>query len=154
MTTCIYHRLSGLLGADTQNTDRSGSIYRTNKIERLADGRFFMGSGHCHTIGLMKRWAEKKFAETARPDFGVLLSDTDEFGSSCLIVSKDGSEVWLVDDEMQPIEVTDDYVAVGSGAAYALGALDAGATVADALRIAAARDPSTSGPFHVVSVED
>ena len=152
MTTCLYDRRTKTVVADTQNTDRSGAIYRTHKIERLKDGRVFLGSGHCNTIGQMRRWAEKNFAETHRPDFGVLLSDLDEYGSSCLIISKDGEEVLLVDDEMEPLEVNDDYIAIGSGASFAIGAMDAGAEAQAAVAIAAQRDPSTSGPFDVIRI--
>jgi hypothetical protein len=150
MTTCLYDRREKIIVADTQNTDRVGAIYRTHKIERLKDGRYFLGSGHCHTIGLMRRWAEKKFAETARPECGVLLSDVDEYAATCLVISEDGEEVWLVDDEMEPMVIDDYYIAIGSGASYAMGALDAGASACAAVAIAANRDPSTSAPYDIV----
>lgn len=43
------------------------------------------------------------------------------------------------------------YAAIGSGAAYAIGALDAGAAPLDALRISARRDLYTSRPYSVWS---
>lgn len=148
MTTIVYDKRCKLIAADTQNTDRSGAVYRTNKIERLKDGRYFLGSGHCFTIGQIRRWAEEKFAEKHRPDFGVFLSDVDEYGFSCLVISADGKTVQLIDDEMEPIVVEDSYVAVGAGAAFAIGALDAGATAEQALEIACNRDCATSAPIY------
>lgn len=152
MTTVAYDRRSKMIVADTQNTDSTGYIFRTNKIERLKNGNYFLGSGHCFTINQCRRWAEEDFAETSRPDFGVFLSDTDEYGFSCLVVSKDGKTVWLVDNEMTPTEIKDNYVAIGSGAAYAIGAMDAGANVMKAVEIACKRDGSTSKPISVVEI--
>lgn len=149
MTTAAYDRRNRTIVADTQNTDKSGAIYRVNKIERLKDGSYFLGSGHCLTIGLTRRWAEKQFAETDRPEYGPIFEDADEFGFSCLWISKDGSKVVLIDDEMEPTELMDDYVAVGSGASYVIGAMDAGADVIKAVGIACARDGSTSAPVNV-----
>lgn len=152
MTTCVYDRRSKTIVADTQNTDRTGGIYRTCKIERLKDGRYFLGSGNCFTIGITRRWAESGFCEAKRPEYGALFSDPDEYSFSCLIISKDGSTVTIVDDEMEPMLINDEYYAIGSGGAYALGAMDAGATAQDAVAIAAARDNSTSGPYDVLVI--
>lgn len=151
MTTIVYDRRSRTIAADSQNTTAEGTIVRTNKIEKLKNG-WFLGSGHCLTIGQCRRWAEKNFAETARPEFGVFLSDTEEYGFSCLWVSADGNTVVLIDNEMEPTSIEDDYVAVGSGASFAIGALDAGASVEDALAIACKRDPSTSAPINIVRI--
>jgi hypothetical protein len=153
MTTCLYDRRTKTIVADTQNTDASGYIYRTNKIERLKNGSYFLGSGHCFTIGQCRIWAENDFAETSRPDFGVFLSDTDEYGFCCLVISPDGKEVTLVDNEMQPSTVKDKYISVGSGASYAIGAMDAGADPIQAVKIACKRDGSTSEPIDVVEIE-
>lgn len=152
MTTIVYDRRTKTIGADTQNTSSADEIYRSTKIEKLSNGGYFLGSGHSYGIGLAKRWANDGFKEAKRPDFSIFLSDTDMYGFTCLWVHPNGEEVWRVDDEMTPIFITDEYTAIGSGGAYALGALDAGATVVEALRIAAARDPSTSAPFEILKI--
>lgn len=152
MTTCIYDRRNKTIAADTQNTDGSGTIYRTKKIEVLTTGWYFLGSGHCYTIGLARTWAEASFDEKARPDFGIFLDNREEYGFSCLVISPNGKEVWLVDDEMSPMKINDAYVGIGSGSAYAIGALDAGAALKDALKIASKRDPSTSAPFDFLEI--
>lgn len=151
MTTCIYDRRTRTVGADSQNTAKDGSIYRSSKIVELATG-WFMGSGHCFTISQIEEWAKHSFNEDMRPDFSTFLSDTDEYGFSCIFVAKGTYNVYIIDDEMTPVKVLDEYVAVGSGAAYALGAMDAGMAVSKALEIAAARDPSTSAPFEVRTI--
>lgn len=124
------------------------------KIELLPDGSIFLGSGHCYTIAQCKEWAIANFAEEARPDFTFFLEDEDERGFSCVWVSNTGTRIVLVDGEMQPTEVIDDFVAIGSGAAYALGAMEAGADVVQAIEIAALRDPNTSAPIHTYTFEE
>lgn len=152
MTTCVYDRRTKTIAADTQNTDSAQTIYRVAKIERLKNGSYFLGSGNCFTIGITKRWAETGFAESKRPEYGVMFEDPDEYGFSCLVISQDGNTITLIDNEMQPTLILDDYAAVGSGGAFAIGALDAGATVEQALDIACQRDSSTSHPVHVVKL--
>lgn len=49
---------------------------------------------------------------------------------------------------------TNGIYAVGSGARLAIGAMMAGASVAEALEIAAARDPYTGGKLHVAVEEE
>ena len=43
--------------------------------------------------------------------------------------------------------------AIGSGGDYALGALHAGASMLDAMRIAALNNNETSSPFHILEQE-
>lgn len=153
MTTIVFSRKHGKIAADSRNTDSTGSVVLTNKIELLKDGRYFLGSGHCLTIGKAKRWAEKNFTEKSRPEFGALFGDDkDNFAFSCLVISPDGKQAILIDDEMEPQDVLDDFLGVGTGAAYALGALEAGATPEDALAIAIARDGNSGGPIRVADL--
>jgi len=63
---------------------------------------------------------------------------------SCLLIRKDG-RVFHVDDGLAPDEVWDDVFTLGSGAEYARGAIDQGATTARAVEIAIRHD-SNSGP--------
>lgn len=151
MTTIAFSRRDGMIAADSRNTDSAGAVFSVAKIERLPDGRFFLGSGHLLTIGLARRWAERGFAEKHRPDFGVLFSDDPEnFAFSCLVIAADGSSATLLDDEMEPQAVTDELLAVGSGAAYAIGAMLAGADPVRAVEIAIERDGNSGGPVQAV----
>lgn len=149
MTTIAIDLRTMVIAADTQNTDSAGTAYRCNKIERLKDGRFFLGSGHLLSIGKARRWAEKKFAERYRPEWGEQFHErVDEFDFSCIVIGLDGTVI-LIDNELEPQHVTDEYLAIGSGAAYAVGAMDAGATVEEAVKIACRRDCNTSEPVQV-----
>ena len=146
MTTIVFSRAHGQISADSRNTDSSGAATDVYKIERLKDGRYFLGSGHLLTIGKTKRWAEKHFAEKYRPEYGELFTEcAEEFRFSCLVVSSDGEHVTLIDDEMEPQAVVSDFAAVGTGGAYALGALHAGATPAEAVAIAIRLDGYSGG---------
>ena len=154
MTAIVYDRRNKTIVADSQNTDRGGMQFKMNKIERLKNGDYFLGAGNCYTIGITKRWAETGFSEKLRPEYGAIFADPDEYTFSCLVVSSDGSAVTLIDDEMQPLSVLDDYVAIGSGAAYCIGALDAGASALRAVEIACDRDGSVSRPINQVKIGD
>lgn len=152
MTTCIFdRRRAPVLVADTQNTDNGGAIYRANKIIRLRDGRWFMGAGNCYLIGATMRWAESKFAIRSKPaEYACLFEHGDDYDFTCLIVSPDAKRATLVDVEMEPLTITDAYFGIGSGAAYALGAMDAGASATDAVGFACNRDGNSSLPLQVV----
>jgi hypothetical protein len=149
MTTIVVDMRNRTIAADTQNTDSAGTAYRCRKIERLSDGRYFLGSGHLLSIGKARRWAEHNFAEKYRPNFGELFGDNaDEFLFSCAVIDRDG-RVTLIDNEMEPQPLTDPYFALGSGGAYAIGAMDCGATAEEACRAACKRDLYTSEPVDV-----
>lgn len=147
MTTIVYDKRCKTVAADSKNTDDSGAKWLCNKIEVLADGSVFLGSGHLCTIAQCKNWARHGFDEEYRPDFSFYLEDTAERGFSCLHISKDGKKVILIDGELNPLEVLDPYMGVGSGASYALGAMDAGASVVEAVEIACNRDGNSCLPI-------
>lgn len=153
MTTIVFSRPHGVIAADSRNTDSSGAVFKVEKIEALPDGRWFLGSGHLYTIGLVRRWAEAGFSEDARPDFEVLFGEcANDFRFSCLVIEADGSSATLVDDEMEPQVVLDDFLAVGTGAAYALGALAAGASPLEAVMIAIDYDGNSGGPVQMKAI--
>lgn len=150
MTTIAFSRRDGMIAADSRNTDSAGAVFSVAKIERLKDGRFFLGAGHLLTIGKVRKWAEGHFSEAKRPDFGVLFcDDAENFSFSCLVISADGRSATLIDDEMQPQPVLDDLLAIGSGASYAIGAMEAGLTPEDAVAIAIKHDGNSGGPVRI-----
>lgn len=153
MTTAVYNRKTREVGADTQNTAGGANVSRVKtKIEVLANGLVFLGSGHSLTIGQCRQWAAKGLATKDTPDWETYLSDPTEYGFECLVIDPKTWKVWLIDAEMVPIEIEDDFYGVGSGAAYAIGALMAGASMRKALKIAGERDAFTSGPYEVKQI--
>ena len=154
MTTIAFSRRHGMIAADSRNTDSSCAVFKVSKIERLKDGRYFLGSGHLLTIGKARRWADKHFAEKYRPEFGEMFChDSDDYRFTCLVISPDGQRVVLIDDEMEPQIVLDDLLAIGTGGAYALGAMEAGMSPCDALRIAIKLDGNSGGPIQVERID-
>lgn len=148
MTTLIYDRPTKTIGVDSRNTDSAAQAFTCKKIEVLDNGNFFLGSGHSMTIGAARRWADTGFDEEERPDFGVMFDSDlrEEFGFSCLVISADGTRTWLLDDEMQPIEIYDNIIGLGSGGCPARAARMAGATVEQAVEIAILCDSNSGGP--------
>lgn len=151
MTTCLFDRRTMEVGADTQNTTPGGAIVRCHKIEKLKNGWWFLGSGHNYGIGLARTWAETSWDVKKTPDWTWIMED-DDYGMECLVIDVINNKVWLLDSELVPILLSDPVCGVGSGAGFALGAMDAGADMQTALTIAADRDPSTSAPFEVIKI--
>lgn len=155
MTTCVFSKPDKVVAADSQGTDSAGHKWRVNKIERITRGRTFLGSGHSRTIEQAKLWASKcdksgrPFSPKQEPDWGYFLDDPEDRDFQVIVIDKDGERVWLLDSELTPMEVQGEFFAVGSGAAYALGALEAGASPAQAVAIAAKYDQFTSFPISV-----
>lgn len=145
MTTIAYSKASGLMAADTQVTACSRK-FRTHKVRRLKCGGLIGSSGKLADIVKVQRWAEAGFPAD-KPEFG---EDGGEF--ECLIVTGAG-DVFLLDEDMELMPFTDDFIAVGTGGPYAVAALACGKSVEEAVKIAAMFDAHTSEPVEVFRVE-
>lgn len=68
-----------------------------------------------------------------------------ETGWCALVLSeKDGIEYW--DKSLRPAKMLELQAAIGSGAPFAIGAMDAGKSAAEAVKIACKRDPACGFP--------
>jgi hypothetical protein len=152
MTCCVFNRTTKEIGADTQNTTDGSTITRVRKIEILPNGWWFLGSGHAFTIAQCRKWASASFDPEETPDWDLYLEDTDEFAFGCLAIDPITWKVRLLDGELVPTELTDGVVGVGSGSAWAIAALEAGATMTRALEIAGEHDAFTSAPYEVMII--
>lgn len=121
------------IAADSRGT--AAEIIRCNteeKLVRLSDGRIVGYSGTSHAARAYVAWLE---AGGERPQI------TGNF--SALVLHPDGSaEVHYSDDMPDRVDLP---AVLGSGGSIALGAMLAGATPAEAVAIAAQRDPFTGG---------
>lgn len=149
MTTIVYDRRSKTMAADSQNTDTAGVTFKVAKIEHIGGGYMFGGSGHLRTITMAKEWAQKGWEGKYEPDWSYFLEDPDDRGFSCILVDPTGTRIWIIDEELVPFEPLDDFVAVGAGATYALGALAAGADAKRAVEIACQLDTNSFEPVDV-----
>ena len=110
------------------------------------DGGLIGSSGKLGDIMKVQRWAEAGFSDKTQPDFG------DEQGDfECLVVLGNG-DVLMLDEEMELMPFTDDFIAVGSGGPYAIAAMDCGKTPEEAVHVASRYDAATSAPVEVFKV--
>jgi ATP-dependent protease HslVU (ClpYQ) peptidase subunit len=148
VTTAAWSAKEGVLATDTQVTSGNRK-FRTHKVARLPCGGLIAGTGNLVHILKVTRWVQAGYDEAAKPDFG----DDEEGQFECLIIQGDG-QVVLLDDDMEPMPVTDEFIAIGSGGCYAMGALACGKTAVEAVKIAAQFDAATSEPVEAYFLEE
>lgn len=155
-------------GADSQVTAGNGRVQRHNEMIKISKrGPFIIaGSGECAPCDIAQHiW------EPPKPN-GSDWNDLYHFMVAQVVPSlkacfKDNEYKWDAEDDEpkfafliavggQVFEIADDmsvalndtgFYGVGSGSSYAIGALEAGASITEALEIAARNDAYTSGPF-------
>jgi ATP-dependent protease HslVU (ClpYQ) peptidase subunit len=139
MTIIVYR--DGVMAADTASFVCGGDVRipgATKKIHRLADGGIFGGAGKSFALQTVREWL-----------------NGDRKGT--IPAGNDATAVWVRPDDSVAV-IDGDYVeefkgpffAVGSGAAAALGAMYAGATATEAVRIAGMVDPFCGGEITVL----
>lgn len=110
------------------------------KLFHLKDGRVLTGAGYMDELAEVAAWLDSGGDDRDKP---VVADDEDDSTDYLLI---DGAKCyWLTTPYLRPIEVRDGMASVGSGSRYALGAMEAGKTAAEAVAIAARFDPNTGG---------
>lgn len=170
MTTIIAVQQSHavIFGADSQVTAGNGRVQRHSSMTKLSKrGPFLIaGSGECAPCDIAqhiweppkpigKDWNDLYHFMIAKvvPSLKACFKDNeykwdaedDETKFNFLIAI--GGQVFELADDMS-ISLTDSgFYGVGSGSSYALGALEAGASLSEALEIAARNDAYTSAPF-------
>lgn len=133
-----------LMAADSQeNLDTL--IQRGPKVF-THKGRIYGGAGSSYLIA---RWRE---AIINRLDAAEAWPSMEEEEFEGLEVGPDGMFSWSCWFQRSPLGGS--YVAAGSGAKLAIGALDAGATLEEALAIVYRRDTGCSPPTVIVTLKD
>lgn len=128
-----YFSIPGLLAAGS-----CGSQNGARKVETVISD--ICGSGQLAAF----------FDHPGRQD-GLKMSEYDQLNFEMLLLY--GGEIWLLSEDLTPIQVLLPYMAKGSGGHFALGALAAGATPWQALAIASHYDIGTGGPFFRCNIE-
>ena len=82
-------------------------------------------------------------------EFNKGSDDSDSKFELLLLIAINGS-IFEIDSDFAVAMNNSGLYAIGSGGDYALGALHAGATVLEAMRIAAVNNNGTSAPFHIL----
>ena len=133
MTTIAYK--DGILASDTQLTWENERHY-TRKIAVLPrTGIVIACAGgakterKAHDIFNDPAWKSLDLSKKAK-EFSALLFDD--------------SELYLLTGDYIPIPVTDAYIAIGTGAPYALAAMSLGCSAADSIKVASKFDVNTN----------
>lgn len=171
MTTIIgiEYEDSCFLVADSQTTDDSGKIYSHPDVKKIAERGAFLvaGSGEVLPCDVAQHiWEPPTPTKKDRQDlYHFMISRAMPSLRKCL--SENGynfdeaknearfqfliavcGEIFDVDQELSVSRSADGMYAVGSGAAYALGAMHAGADAHKAMEIAAKITAFTAGPYY------
>lgn len=172
MTTIVALVKDGsvILGADSQVTDNDR---RNNhpKMEKITknNGYLIAGSGDATPCDILQHIFEPpvptaterkdlykfmitKFVPSMREalaENGWKPDPEDKDSGFSMLISFDG-ELFDIGDDFSVMLNQDGIYGVGNGSKFAIGALYAGASVEEALEIAAKNDIYTSGPFTVI----
>lgn len=172
MTTVIAvkHSKGVTFAADTQATGESGNIYRV--VKAIESGPFIIsGAGDCAPLDIAQYlWnppiptvAERKnllrfMIVKAIPSLKKVFKDNDYEYNPEPVNNQDGftlivaiyGEVFVIEKEFDVAIPPFNVAGVGSGAAYAIGAIRTGASMEDAMAVAAENDANTSAPFTIL----
>jgi ATP-dependent protease HslVU (ClpYQ) peptidase subunit len=163
-----------LFGADSQVTAANGRKYSATRMVKISErnGYIIAGSGECAPCDIAQHiWLPPiPTAKDKRDLYHFMIAkvipslkqcfkdndykvnpDDDETAFSFLI-ALDGELFEIADDFSISLDDSGFY-GVGSGSSYAIGALHAGATIEQALTIAANNDAFTSAPFIYIDQE-
>ena len=157
-----------LFGADSQVTASNGRKYSATRMVKISErnGYIIAGSGECAPCDIAQHlWNPPTPTAKDKKDLYHFMiakvvpslkqcfkdndykpnSDDDDNAFSFLIALC--GELFEIADDFSVSLDDSGFYGVGSGSSYAVGALSAGATVEQALTIAAKNDAYTSAPF-------
>lgn len=163
MTTITYR--DGILAADTQGNwrDTPTSVSKIYKVHGDGDAVYLAGSGvlwrirevvkQCESIADDGPGIYRSLWEAIALRFYDKHHDTkpDETPSCLLIQAGTGNVLWLEGPRFGAVTFNRGYVALGSGADYAMGAMAAGADAVQAVQIAIDHDIHTGGVVESVN---
>lgn len=129
----------GVMVGDTQATGAYHS--RVRKIARTPDGSLIGACGNVDECQGIAAWLVGG-SEGKPPSMS---------NSTVLMLRADGT-IWLAEQAFRPYRVHSKFAAIGSGSAVAMGAMEAGASALQAVKIAAKHDGGTSGPYHTLKL--
>jgi 20S proteasome alpha/beta subunit len=114
--------------------------FRISKIFRIGDV-IYGGAGSTHEL--------ERFLEWKRGGEKPSLSGEEEW---CVLeLSRDGLFMWM--PSLTKVQIKSKFYAIGSGAQYAIGAMECGVEPKDAIRIAAKYDSGTELPLETMKLE-
>lgn len=140
MTTIAASKRYGMMAGDTKITDDGGGIgFHSRKIW-VVKGDFVGVSGDAVDIPQFRKWYQNN-------DFNVHINK--EFNG--LVLTKSG-RIYFYDNVLEPILVTGECYAIGSGAQIAMYIMKKGGSPKDAVKAASEIDPNTGGRINTLSL--
>lgn len=141
MTTIVYR--DGVLASDSLATIGETKVHgRYQKIRRIGD--YLVGTAGSVADGqTFVNWLKHGSEEDPPPNGSY----------SALIIDPRGRVREIENGSVLPVPRGAKFFAIGSGAPYALAAMYAGATAAEAVKIAAKIDTSTGLPVKVLKIK-
>lgn len=134
------------MAADQLAQDSGGLVVAFRpKIKRLADGRIVGMAGSAYDFEPFCAWLEAGGDPAAVPKL---------YEKSETLVLHPNGEVWTYSDGGQPLKDELLPTAIGSGCELAIGAMEAGATPAEAVAISCKRHTGSAGPIDVIHLDD
>lgn len=157
MTTIAYK--AGLMAADSAASD-DWQILTTRcvKIYRLGSGGLFGGAGDADIRSILKIFNDVKTPK-GLPSKKEIIEEKTDFDGLLVLPKGKVFHVWCNEPTgdleiwhagVMPID--DGHYAIGSGAIFAMPALDAGVSARDAVLVACKRDFFTRPPVHVIAL--
>ena len=156
MTIIAYRK--GVMASDGQVTE-GNSIFTTKKqkIHRLKNGGLLGSAGDADDNDLVdlvnrnigKALTHKKL-QSLEFEFAAILVDPDGSVHVIETLLNEDSQKW----RSAMYQIKEQFVAVGSGAAWAMGAMDRGATAEQAVKTAIKFDTNCGGAVQVYKLEE
>lgn len=142
--TAIAYR-GGIMAADTVGWTCGASVKSpvAPKIKRMSDGGLFAAGGNTSEIVQFAAWMLSGVSD--RPGF-----DKEE-QLTVLWARPDGS-LWLCDHTLQFYQLHDSFFAIGAPCTFMMGALHAGASAEEAVRLAVLHTDGAGGDVQVERV--
>lgn len=144
MTTVVYR--NGVMAADKMACEGSNKSGKMTKIFRV-NGYLVGFSGAADCAAALLRWFENGADEEAWPD----PYNKEDPESTMLVVSPAG-QVMFYERFPVPIIMENEFFAIGSGADFALGAMQMGADAKTALEVAISLDAYTGNGIDMLSL--
>ena len=153
MTVIAYK--NGILASDTKAVDTTGQVFKTHKLFPLSNGSVIGGAGDADIRDVLSLL--QKASITKLPTRAKLVATKTEFsgiwvfptGEVFTVEIKERSPDWMA----EVFQVQESVAAVGSGAAYAMGAMMAGKSAIEAVKIACKLDNNCGLPVEHITLE-
>lgn len=147
MTTIAYR--DGILAADTRAySGHTNWVGVKSKIFELSDGMMVgISTPNPGYSAELMDWVVSGFEMDRYP----ILADRT---FSMIVVYPNGQVSVFIDNHTDIGFLSNDFFAIGSGECYALGAMAAGASAIEAVKIGCDMDPFTAGPVEALCMPD